>query len=202
MILAYYQFMYLPIKEKIQKGEISLVLKQAAEVGEAVKTLLLEEELTVEQMSMDLNISKQLGSHIKNDRRRMQQDVAKASIQAYDCPAYATDLIHEFSGGYTPPVLRGRAVDWENRLAVEDFAIREVQEVIAILENIRPILNRKPGETTKEERERIAQVTDEIYDAEAALANLKITLAKNYNISLKKRHENRKVVWKAKEWFA
>lgn len=167
-------------------------------IGGALRKLREAEELTQEQLAFDLNVSKQLVSHIENGRRKMQEDIARAALTTYDCPEVATELIYEFSGGYTSPLLSGKAIE-RHRLALEEFAIQETKEAIKILDEVSLI--KPPGETTKEERERIAQVIDELIDAEAAINNLKAVLAKEYRISLKKRYEGRKPVWKAKGWI-
>ncbi|MFL0365340.1 hypothetical protein ACH0BF_20240 [Pseudobacillus sp. 179-B 2D1 NHS] len=176
-----------------------MVLKQAAEVGDAVKALLTEEELTVEQMSMDLNISKQLGSHIKNDRRRMQQDIAKQSIRVYeDSPEYIGELLYEFSDGYTSPVLKGPAIE-RHRLAVEANAERELSEA---LEKIRTVCLAKPPSIVDEnEKEGIAQLMDELLEARAFIDNLNMMLEKDYGIPIKKRIRKLLPQWKAKGWI-
>lgn len=174
------------------------MIKDSVYAGEAIQTLLQDEEIEGVQLALDLNVSPQLVSHMKNDRRKMQKDVAQQSLKVYDDPTYAMELIYEFSGGLTSPVFDGRAID-KHRLAIEQFAFNEIDEAVQVLKGINFI--KPPGETTKEERERIAQAIDEIIDAEAALSNLKAILAKEYDISLKDRISKRVPVWKAKGWI-
>lgn len=174
------------------------MIKDSAYAGGAIQTLLQEEEIEGVQLAMDLNVSPQLVSHMKNERRKMQKDVAQQSLQVYDDPTYAMELIYEFSGGFTSPVLNGKAID-KHRLAIEQFAFNEIEEAVAVLKGVNFI--KPPGETTKDERERIAQAIDEIIDAEAAISNLKATLAKEYKISLKDRVNKRVPVWKSKGWI-
>ncbi|MDA6101879.1 helix-turn-helix transcriptional regulator, partial [Escherichia coli] len=57
-------------------------------VATAVSHLLESEEMTQVQMAMDLNLSEQMISHIKNGRRKMAEDIAMASIKKYDAPFY------------------------------------------------------------------------------------------------------------------
>lgn len=174
------------------------MIKDSINAGGAIQTLLQEEAIEGVQLAMDLNVSPQLVSHMKTGRRKMQQDIAKRSLQVYDDPEYAMELIYEFSGGYTSPVLTGRAIE-HHRLAFEEFAVNEMEETIKILKDVS--LMKPPQETNKDERERIGQVIDEITDAEVALSNLKAILAKEYGISLKDRMRNRQPVWKAKGWI-
>ncbi|MDH5160380.1 XRE family transcriptional regulator [Heyndrickxia oleronia] len=174
------------------------MIKDSAYAGGAIQTLLQEEEIEGVQLALDLNVSPQLVSHMKNDRRKMQKDIAQQSLQVYDNPIYAIEIIHEFSGGYTSPVLNGKAID-DHRLAVEQFAFMEVEEAVETLKRINFI--KPPDETTKDEQERIAKAIDEIIDAEAGLSYLKAILAKEYNISLKDRMKKRHPVWKARGWI-
>ncbi|OHX52045.1 hypothetical protein [Planococcus faecalis] len=83
-------------------------MKRSAKVGSALNRLLEGGEETGERIALDLNVSPQLISHIKNDRRTMQSDIAKESITLYDNPEYTMDILYEFSGGMTSPVLRAR----------------------------------------------------------------------------------------------
>ncbi|MED0668183.1 helix-turn-helix transcriptional regulator [Bacillus badius] len=97
-------------------------IKPSAKVGEAIRHLLAEKDMINEQMADDLNISKQLVSHYKNDRRTMQQDIAKQSIRVYeDSPEYIGELLYKFSDGYTSPVLKGPAIE-RHRLALKAHA--------------------------------------------------------------------------------
>ncbi|MBS4172083.1 XRE family transcriptional regulator [Bacillus sp. FJAT-49736] len=173
-------------------------IKNSINAGEAIQTLLQEEEIDGVQLALDLNVSPQLVSHMKTGRRNMQQDIAKRSLEVYDDPEYAMELIYEFSGGYTSPVLTGKAIE-HHRLAFEEFAVREMEDTIKILHDVS--LVKPPKETSEDEKARIYQVIDEITDAEVALSNLKAILAKEYGISLKDQMRKRIPYWKAKGWI-
>ncbi|MGE6260908.1 helix-turn-helix domain-containing protein [Heyndrickxia sporothermodurans] len=174
------------------------MIKDSIHAGGAIQTLLQEEGIDGVQLALDLNLSPQMVSHMKNGRRKMQQDIAKRSLEVYDDPTYAMELIYEFSGGYTSPVITGKAIE-HHRLAFEEFAVREMKETIQILHDVS--LVKPPDETNEDERERIGQVIDEISDAEVALSNLKAILAKEYGFSLRDRLNKRQPVWKAKGWI-
>jgi len=174
------------------------LIKKSAYAGEAIQTLQREEGIDGVQLAMDLKISPQLVSNIKHNHRRMHADIAKESLEIYDSPEYALDILYEFSDGYTAPRLTGRAIE-KHRLALEEFTIQQVREVIRILEEVS--LVKPPGETTAEERERIKEIIYELLDAEAAIANLKAILADEYQISMKECIRARKPYWKAKGWI-
>lgn len=131
------------------KGDVGeMTIKNAANMGEAVARLMESEELNGDQLAFDLNISRQLGSHMKNDRRKMQQDIAKSSIQIYDNPEYISDVLHEFSEGYTSPVFRGKHIE-QHRLAIESYTIQELQEAISKMKEVS--LAKPPSVISKEE---------------------------------------------------
>ena len=174
------------------------MIKESVYAQTALQTLQKEEGLDGVQLAMDLNVSPQLVSNIKHGHRKLQKDIAKASLTTYDSPMYAMELLYEFSEGYTAPVLKGKAIE-KHRLAMEEFTIQQTQEVIHKLEEVS--LVKPPRETTDQEKERIKEVIYELLDAETAIANLKAILANEYGISLKKCIKERKPYWKAKGWI-
>ncbi|MFZ2464929.1 MAG: XRE family transcriptional regulator [Caldibacillus thermoamylovorans] len=174
------------------------MLKDSVYAASAIETLQKEEGLDGVQIAMDLNVSPQLISNIKHGHRKLQKDIAKASLRTYDSPMYAMELLYEFSEGYTAPVLKGKAIE-HHRLALEEFAIQQTREVIQILEEVS--LLKPPSETSEEEKKGIREIIYELLDAETAIANLKAILASEYGISLKKCIEDRKPYWKSKGWI-
>lgn len=181
----------------MQKGERSLI-KESVYAQTALQTLQKEEGLEGVQIAMDLNVSPQLVSNIKHGHRKLQKDIAKASLTTYDSPMYAMELLYEFSEGYTAPVLKGKSIEY-HRLALEEFTIQQTREVIQILEEVS--LLKPPNETSEEEKKRIREIIYELLDAETAIANLKAILASEYGISLKKCIKERKPYWKSKGWI-
>lgn len=174
------------------------MIKDSVYASAAIQTLQKEEGLDGIQIAKDLNISPQLVSNIKHGHRKLHKDIAQASMKIYDCPEYVLELLNEFSDGFTPPVLRGKSIE-KHRLALEEFTVEQVKEVIQILEDVS--LVKPPGMTTEEEKERIREVIYELMDAETAIANLKAILADEYGISLKKCINERKPYWKARGWI-
>lgn len=174
------------------------MIKESVYAQKALQTLQKEEGLDGVQIAMDLNVSPQLVSNIKHGHRKLQKDIAKASLTTYDCPEYAMELLYEFSDGYTAPVLKGKAIE-KHRLSFEEMTLQQVKEVIHILEEVS--LAKPPNETTKEEKERIEQVISELLDADMFINNLLAVLAKEYGFSLRKCKRNRVPYWKSKGWI-
>jgi hypothetical protein len=174
------------------------MIKNAVIASQAMETLMREKGVGGVDVAADLHISPQLVSNIKRGQRKMQKDIAHASMKIYDCPEYVLELLNEFSDGFTPPVLRGKSIE-KHRLALEEFTIEQIEEAKKILDEVS--LVKPPVETTDQEKERIKEVIFELLDAEAAIANLKAILADEYGISLKKCINERKPYWKARGWI-
>lgn len=171
---------------------------QAQYVGEAVGRLLEDEEISGVQLAWDLNISEQLVSHIKNNRRKMQPDIAEHSIRKMDNPFYTMHILHKFADYCSPPVFRGRSVE-EHRLAFEEVTITEAREAIETLEEVSFV--KSPSLLTNDELEKIKYAIGELLDIEAWAKNLAAILCAEYQISWKEAYKSRIPTWKAKGWM-
>lgn len=167
-------------------------------VAQAVSHLLESEEMTQVQMAMDLNISEQLVSHIKNGRRNMAEDVAASSIKKYDNPFYIMEIMHEFGDKCSPPVFRGNSVE-RHRLAFEESMIHEAKQAIDTLFEVSLI--KHPSLINREERQRVKEAIGELLDVEAWAKNLSALLSNEYDISFKECYKSRLPNWKAKGWL-
>lgn len=167
-------------------------------MANAVGHLLESEEMTQVQMAMELNISEQMISHIKNGRRNMAEDIAVSSIKKYDNPFYIMEIMHEFGDKCSPPVFRGNSVE-RHRLAFEEAMVSEAQQAIKILNEVSLI--KHPSLINREERLRIKEAIGELLDVEAWAKNLSALLSSEYNISFKESYQNRLPNWKAKGWL-
>ncbi|NMH83297.1 XRE family transcriptional regulator [Heyndrickxia coagulans] len=172
-------------------------MKEKAYVGDAVKTLQEQEELNQEQLAFDLNVSPGMVSHYKNNRRPMHQEVARESLKMYDNPIFQMQVLYEFSDGLTSPVLDGNAIE-QHRLAFKEFLANEAKEAFQKLKDVN--LLKSPTQADKNDIEQIKQLIWELDDAEIAIANFKMILAKDYHVSLIKEKQSRQVTLKAKGW--
>lgn len=173
------------------------MIQKSAKVGKAIQLLEEKEELSNEQISFDLNVSPQMVSHMKNDRRVMQQDVAKKSIATYDNPEYIATIIREFSGGLTTPVLQGKNIE-RHRLSLAASAVKEMSEAIQSLKNI--MLVKPPESLETNEKQEIERIYDEIHEATIFGENLLMQFEHDYHISKKKRIKLNTPRWKARGW--
>ncbi|WP_150283762.1 hypothetical protein [Rummeliibacillus sp. TYF-LIM-RU47] len=173
-------------------------MKKSANVGNAIKVLEKDEELTNDQLAFDLNLSPQMVSHMKNDRRVMQQDIARESVAMYDNPRYTMEILHEFSDGFAVPMMDGKAVDW-HRLSLLAMLKKQFEEALEALKEVD--FTKPPQAMEKHERELMVSAFDEILDARLSLENWLIQLQEDYNISIKKRMKVMTPRWKARGWL-
>jgi len=173
-------------------------LKKSILAGPAIERLLETEDISGEQLAMDLNISSQHGSNIKQGRRNLQADIARESINLYDNPSYTMDILYEFSSGFTSPVLRGKNID-NHRLSFKENAKREIEEGLEMIKRV--CLAKPPSMVDHHEREDIQTMMDELIEARIHIDNLLSQLQVEYKISIKDRIKNLIPRWKAKGWL-
>lgn len=173
-------------------------IKRSAIVGDALSRLSETENLNGEKIAMDLNVSPQLISHIKKERRTMQADIAKDSIALYDNASYSMDLLYEFSGGLTSPVMRGKNVE-QHRLAFRDNAHREIEEGLEMIKKV--CMAKPPSALDENERQSVINMMEELLDARIHIDNLLMQVQIEYKISIKERINSMIPRWKAKGWL-
>ncbi|WP_088005633.1 hypothetical protein [Indiicoccus explosivorum] len=173
-------------------------IKDSAKVGPAVASLLEQEGMTGKEMAADLNVSEQLTSHYKHNRRNMHREIAQASMDCYDNPEYRMDLLFEFSSGYTPPVLRGRNIE-QHRLSYEAHTERELAEAIDVIKKV--CLARPPQSLSKDELEGVKEIVDELLDVRTLTDNFLKQLQVEYGISITERIKAMMPRWKARGWL-
>ncbi|OLN23874.1 hypothetical protein BTO30_02735 [Domibacillus antri] len=177
-------------------------IKKSANVGKIFERLIKEEGLSVNQLAFDIGVSPQMGSHLKNDRRPLQQDIAERAINVFsDCPAFVMDLIFEFSSGFTPPVLRGPAID-QHRLSFKHFLLKECADVYNKIRTESGEFDwcRPPDAASKAEKEWVKELIVELNEMEMAAANFRRHLHEAYLINPKQVRDETLTRIKAKGW--
>lgn len=173
-------------------------IRRSANTGKAINRLIEGEGITGEQIAMDLNVSSQLVSHMKKERRTMQADIAKDSIALYDNPEYTMDILYEFSDGMTSPVLRGKNIE-HHRLAFSAHAKREIEESLEMIKKV--CLAKPPNSLDCIEKESVKNLMDELLDARIHIDNLLMQVQIEYKLSIKERVKSLIPRWKAKGWL-
>ena len=173
-------------------------IQRSANAGEPLERLLISENAQHEQLAWDLHISPQMISHMKTNRRKMQQDIAKESIRLYDNPEYIMDILHEFSHGFTSPVMRGKNIE-QHRLALRHTTAKEMRNVLLMMEEAG--LEKNIESLSTVERERIANLMDALLHSRLHSDNLLKQLQVEYRMSLKMRIKDVLIKWKALGWI-
>ena len=159
-------------------------IQRSANAGEPLERLLISENAQHEQLAFDLNLSAQMVSHMKTNRRKMQQDIAKESIRLYDNPEYIMDILHSFSDGFTSPVMRGKHIE-HHRLASAAHVKREAHTMLLLIEESQ--LEKPVNTLSTEEREAINQLVDAVIVSRIHHDNLLKQLQVEYRVSVKER---------------
>ncbi|MCM3789465.1 hypothetical protein M3221_13750 [Domibacillus indicus] len=175
-------------------------IKKSINAGEIFERLIEEEGVSVNQLSFDIGVSPQMGSHIKNDRRPLQRDIAKRAINVFnDCPAFVMDLIFEFSNGFTSPVLRGKAIE-QHRLSFKHFLLKEWTDVYGRINSEEFDWCKPPNEASKAEKDWLKDLIIELNEMEMAAANFRRHLHEAYLINPKQVRDETLTRIKAKGW--
>ncbi|OMP67056.1 helix-turn-helix domain-containing protein [Domibacillus epiphyticus] len=175
-------------------------IKKSANVGKVIERLIEGEGISLNQLSLDLGVSPQMGSHIKNERRPLQKDIAKRAINVFnDCPAFVMDLIFEFSSGFSAPVLRGKAIE-QHRLSFKHFLLKEWTDVYGRIRSEDFDWCKPPEEASKAEKDWVKDLIVELNEMEMAAANFRCHLYEAYLINPKQVRDETLTRIKAKGW--
>lgn len=174
------------------------MFEKSADASKALQNLIENENLTNEQLALDINLSPQMVSHLKNGRRRMQRDIAQASIQAFENSEYTADLMRAFTSGLTTPVLRGKNIE-RHRMSLAANAVKEMLEAIEAVKKM--VLVKPPGTLDKDELLEVENIYDEMLEATIFSENFLMQLENDYGISRKKRVRINEPSWKARGWL-
>ncbi|OMC83332.1 helix-turn-helix transcriptional regulator [Viridibacillus sp. FSL H8-0123] len=174
------------------------MFEKSADASKALQNLIENENLTNEQLALDIKLSPQMISHLKNGRRPMQRDIAQASMQAYENTEYMADLMRAFTSGLTTPVLRGKNIE-RHRMSLAANAVKEMLEAIEAVKKM--VLVKPPGTLDKDELQEVENIYDEMLEATIFSENFLMQLENDYGISRKKRVRINEPRWKARGWL-
>jgi transcriptional regulator with XRE-family HTH domain len=167
-------------------------------VGSALKEARESREGTQEQLALDLNISRQLVSHIETGRRKLPEDIAPKSTERLDCGFYSMEVAHEMTGGSFVGKLNGDQVDL-HRSSVKAKALEELEEAIHHIRDI--CLVNRPDQSDKEQQEQLKQVLIECVDVIVCLSHFVAVICKEYGISWVRIWKDHKLKLKARKYL-
>ncbi|WP_157724792.1 helix-turn-helix transcriptional regulator [Virgibacillus phasianinus] len=146
-----------------------------------------------------LHVSKQLVSHLENDRRNMTEDLAKQSVDAFNDAQYGFEIARQTAKHYVAPLATtGRAIEW-HRLALEQVFINKTTEAI---ERIKAFSLVKPPEFIDDnDMVQVKQKAEELLDVQMVADSFLTCLEQEYGISIKECMGSRISTWKEKGWI-
>ncbi|WP_167578543.1 helix-turn-helix transcriptional regulator [Jeotgalibacillus proteolyticus] len=152
-----------------------------------------------EELATEIGVDRSYISQMETGKTPITKNVAEDLLYTFDDPALSMQLLHQFSDGVTPVVLGGKGLR-SDLLALEQLVVREALELI---QNLSDTCFLKPPEyITNDDRDKAKITLEELSDVEVAVANLKMKIATDYNLSLKKVTKGRGLTWKVRGWIS
>lgn len=131
-----------------------------------------------------LHVSESLVNEWEHGRRRISEAMKPVLARKLNSGKLCMALKREATGGVmAAPYLDGQNID-NHRLVCAEKTIEEMQEAIAALEAMKPILRLPPDRIPAETRREIAEKLLEIVEADTAAENTLARMPGEYNISL------------------
>lgn len=152
-----------------------------------------------ENTANELHISKQLVSHLENDRRNMTKDLVKHSVSTFSDAQYGFEMARETATGYiTPLVTANQTIEW-HRLALEEVFINEAEEAINHFNKVS--LVKRPELATDDEIRTIEEGMKELLDVQATINSFLTRLEQVYPVSVRDCMNKRLPTWKVRGWI-
>ena len=170
---------------------------KSTEAGTALTNLIESEDLTNEQMAMDLHVDATLISKMRNNKRNMVPDFATRSMDYGDNEHYTMEVAREFTNGRTAPRINGNGIDYENPLAVLLKTKTEIVEALDALDV--ELFLKRPELATDNELNGIDTFIKELKESAWWSQNLIASLSEAYQRSPKKLNDDVTRKWKAQE---
>lgn len=173
-------------------------MKKVINAHKPLTQLIEDEKIPNTQLAVELNYSNSAISRIKVGDRAMSQETAKESMLIHDNAKYIAGITHEFTDGFTSPVLDGAGFDMHRLVLLNQFKNQE-KEVYTLLQQVD--FSKMPSEVDEKDLKNITNVMDELLTLRFFLENSVIQLQQDYEISIKKRMRTLMLHWKMKGWL-
>ena len=150
-------------------------------VGRSLQELRKEKGLSQQQMSFDLNVSRESVSAYETGRARVPKDISRKITEKFDNPFLSIQIRREYTGT-GPILLDGKAVDM-HRSSVKLKTLEEIREAKNAI--LQMDLVNKPEFMTDYEKDQMKNDLEQVADAITGLENLLVVVCKEYNLSFK-----------------
>lgn len=155
-------------------------------VGRSLQELRKEKGLSQQQMSFDLNVSRESVSAYETGRARVPKDISRKITEKFDDPLLSIQIRREYTG-VGPILLDGKAVDM-HRSSVKLKTLEEVREAKNAI--LQMDLVNKPEFMTEYEKDQLKNDLVQVADAITGLENFLVVICKEYNLSSKEIWDN------------
>jgi len=173
--------------------------RENMKIGKSLKKVRERKEYSQENIANIIHVSKQLVSHLENDRRSMTEDLAKQSVSVLSDAQYGFEVARETAEGYIAPlIMSGEAIEW-HRLALQHVFINQVTETIERFEKFS--LVQPPEFVGDKELEGVRERAKELLDIQMIVDSFLTCLEQEYNISVQECMDSRLQTWKKKGWI-
>ncbi len=143
----------------------------ANQYGHQLGQALMESGMTQLSFSFEAHVSPESVSAYKNGRAVAPPDIKSKSILLTDNPFLAIAAAHESTAGTSPVILDGDNVEL-NRHTVVAKTVEEVEELLAAIKRVQPILVKPPRNLTTQERQQLEELIQETLDVVTSTTNM------------------------------
>ncbi|MDH6351884.1 XRE family transcriptional regulator [Brevibacillus sp. 1238] len=150
--------------------------------GPQLGQALMEAGMTQLSFSFDAHVSPESVSAYKNGRAIAPPDVKSKSVLVTDNPYLAIAAAHESTAGTSPVILDGDNVEL-NRHTVVVKTVEEVEELLAAIKQVRPILIKPPKSLTAAERQQVEHLIQETLDVVTSTTNMAAVICREMRFS-------------------
>lgn len=148
-------------------------------VGRSLQELRKEKGLSQQQMSFDLNVSRESVSAYETGRARVPKDISRKITEKFDDPFFAMVVRREYTG--TGPIkLDGQYVDL-HRSSVKAKLLEEMTEAKQAVNEF-DLVN-QPESLKTFEREKLIQMLTEVVDVATAIEHFVGVICNDYDIN-------------------
>ncbi len=150
--------------------------------GHQLGQALMEAGMTQLSFSFDAHVSPESVSAYKNGRAIAPPDVKSKSILLTDNPFLSIAAAHESTAGTSPAILDGENVEL-NRHTVVAKTVEEMEELLAAIKRVQPILLKPPSNFTTQERQQVEELIQETLDVVTSATNMAAVITKETKLS-------------------
>lgn len=168
-------------------------------IGKSLREVRERKGYSQENIANVMHVSKQLVSHLENNRRDMTEDLAKQSASVLSDSQYGFEIARKTAMDYIAPLTTtGNAIEW-HRLALEQVFINKSKKAIERFNEFSFV--QSPEFADNDELDQIKERAEELLDLQMIVNSFLACLEQEYGISIRKCMKSRLSYWKSEDWI-